>query len=157
MKVSYDHEVDAISIIFRETTTTTKTLGEGIAVEYARHGRLAGIEVLDAVKRFGDAESLRHVIVEGIVPGTASRRRGMAVMGKHAGYGTQKTARIPRGCKPPRAYGLLAPAMISMKDQSTYLHKPISRFSSAIRISLRARRASGTGFPYRSRPRSRLG
>jgi len=65
MKISYDPEVDALSIVFRETTVTTKPLGEGIAVEYDRDGRLAGIEVLEAVKRFGDAESLHQVIVEG--------------------------------------------------------------------------------------------
>ncbi|MFA6449310.1 MAG: DUF2283 domain-containing protein [bacterium] len=33
MKISYDKQVDALSIIFRETTVTTKELGEGIAIE----------------------------------------------------------------------------------------------------------------------------
>ena len=31
MKISYDAEVDALSITFRETTVTTKNLAEGIA------------------------------------------------------------------------------------------------------------------------------
>ena len=31
MKISYDPEVDALSITFRETTVTTKHLAEGIA------------------------------------------------------------------------------------------------------------------------------
>lgn len=34
MKISYDAEVDALSITFRETTVTTKHLGEGIATDY---------------------------------------------------------------------------------------------------------------------------
>jgi hypothetical protein len=34
MKISYDPEVDALSIIFRETTVTTKHLAEGIAADY---------------------------------------------------------------------------------------------------------------------------
>jgi uncharacterized protein YuzE len=66
MKISYDPEVDALSIIFSETTVTTKHLAEGIAAEYDSEGRLAGLEILDAVKRFGDAETLRQVILEGL-------------------------------------------------------------------------------------------
>ena len=54
MKISYDPEVDALSITFRETTVTTKHLAEGIAADYDAAGRLAGIEVLDAIRRFGD-------------------------------------------------------------------------------------------------------
>jgi YD repeat-containing protein len=68
MKISYDHEVDALSITFRDTTVTTKHLAEGIAVDYDSEGRLAGIEILDAVKRFGDQDTLRHVVLEGIAP-----------------------------------------------------------------------------------------
>jgi len=73
MKISYDPEVDALSIIFRETTVTTKHLAEGIAAEYDSEGRLAGLEILDAVKRFGDAETLRQVILEGLGPVTTAR------------------------------------------------------------------------------------
>jgi uncharacterized protein YuzE len=53
MKISYDSEVAALSITFRETTVTTKHLGEGIAADYDSDGKLAGIEILDAIKRFG--------------------------------------------------------------------------------------------------------
>ncbi len=66
MKISYDAEVDALSITFRDTTITTKHLAEGIAADYDSDGKLAGIEILDAVKRFGDENTLRHVVVEGI-------------------------------------------------------------------------------------------
>ena len=68
MKISYDAEVDALSITFRETTVTTKHLAEGIAADYDAEGRLAGIEILDAVKRFGGQETLRQVIIEGVGP-----------------------------------------------------------------------------------------
>jgi len=66
MKIAYDPEVDALSITFRETTTTTRELGEGIALDYDAEGQLAGIEVLDAVKRFGGRETLGQVILEGV-------------------------------------------------------------------------------------------
>lgn len=69
MKISYDPEVDALSITFRETTVTTQHLAEGIAVDYDAEGQLAGIEILDAVKRFGGEETLRQVVIEGIGPG----------------------------------------------------------------------------------------
>ena len=70
MRISYDAEVDALSITFREATVTTKHLAEGIAADYDAEGRLAGIEILDAVRRFGEADTLRQVILEGIGPTT---------------------------------------------------------------------------------------
>ncbi len=66
MKITYDPEVDALSITFRETTVTTKHLDEGIAADFDSEGHLAGIEVLDALDRIGDSEVLRQVILEGI-------------------------------------------------------------------------------------------
>ncbi len=45
MRISYDPEVDALSIIFRETSVTSKHLAEGIAADYDRDGRLAGLDV----------------------------------------------------------------------------------------------------------------
>lgn len=72
MKITYDAEVDAISITFRETTVTTRPLAEGIAADYDSEGRLAGIEILDAVKRFGDSQTLRQVVIEGIGPMAAA-------------------------------------------------------------------------------------
>jgi len=43
MKISYDAEVDALSITFRETTVTTKYLAVGIAADYDSKGQLAGL------------------------------------------------------------------------------------------------------------------
>jgi len=63
MKLSYDPEVDALRIVFRETTVTTKHLAEGIAADYDAAGRLAGLEVLDAVRRFGDKATMQRVVL----------------------------------------------------------------------------------------------
>jgi uncharacterized protein YuzE len=65
MKISYDAKVDALSITFRETTVTSKRLAEGIAADYDSDGVLAGLEILDAQKRFGGRETLRRVELEG--------------------------------------------------------------------------------------------
>ena len=68
MKISYDPEADALSITFRDATTTTKHLAEGIAADYDAAGRLTGLEVLDAVRRFGDDQTLRELVLEGVNP-----------------------------------------------------------------------------------------
>ncbi len=66
MKITYDPEVDALYIRFRETTVTTQHLAEGIAADYDAEGHLAGIEILDVVKRLGDRDVFRQVILEDI-------------------------------------------------------------------------------------------
>ena len=66
MKITYDAEVDALSIVFRETTVTTRDLGDGIVADFDADGNLAGIEILDAVKRVGIAETLHQVILQGV-------------------------------------------------------------------------------------------
>ena len=66
MRITYDAEVDALYIQFLETTVTTKQLAEGIAADYDAAGRLAGLEILDASKRFGDPQVLRRVTLEDV-------------------------------------------------------------------------------------------
>lgn len=66
MRITYDPEVDALYIRFRETTVTTKHLAEGIAADYDAEGKLAGIEILDAAKRLGDRQTFKQVILEQI-------------------------------------------------------------------------------------------
>ena len=68
MRIAYDREADALSIVFRETTVTTQQLAEGIAAEYNDAGKLAGLEILDAGKRFADKDTFRHVLLEGVGP-----------------------------------------------------------------------------------------
>ncbi len=66
MKISYDSEVDALYIQFLETTVTTELLAEGIAADYDAEGHLAGIEILDTLKRFNNPQVLRQVILEDV-------------------------------------------------------------------------------------------
>jgi YD repeat-containing protein len=68
MKISYDPEVDALSIVFRDTTVTTEQLSERIAVDYDAEGNVAGIEVLNASKQLGDCELLSQVNPDVIRP-----------------------------------------------------------------------------------------
>ena len=69
MKITYDREVDALYIRFKETTVTTKHLTEGIAADYDADGLLAGLEILDAMKRLGDPQVFKQVILEDIALG----------------------------------------------------------------------------------------
>ena len=66
MKITYDSEVDVLYIRFIEATVTTKHIAEGVAVDYDAEGRIAGIEILDVVKRFGDKQPLKQIILEEI-------------------------------------------------------------------------------------------
>ena len=76
MRISYDSEVDALYIRFIETTVTSEEVAEGVAVDYAADGRMAGIEILDARKRFGDAEVFRRVVLEDVALGKPAPARG---------------------------------------------------------------------------------
>ncbi len=70
MRITYDAEADALYIRFLETTVTTEHVAEGIAVDYAADGRIAGIEILDASKRFGDLSVLQRIVLENIALAT---------------------------------------------------------------------------------------
>jgi uncharacterized protein YuzE len=72
MRLTYDAEVDALYIRFLEATVTTQHVAEGIAVDYAADGRIAGIEILDARKRCGDPYVFRRVVLENIALATPS-------------------------------------------------------------------------------------
>ena len=71
MTISYDSEADALYIRFLETTVTTKHVAEGIAVDYDTDGRIAGIEILDAVKRFGNKNVFRKITFEDLAMQTS--------------------------------------------------------------------------------------
>jgi uncharacterized protein YuzE len=64
MRITYDSEVDVLYIRFIETTVTTEHVAEGIAVDYNSEGQIAGIEILDAVKKFGSRDVFRKVTLE---------------------------------------------------------------------------------------------
>lgn len=66
MRITYDHEVDALYIRFQETTVTSQELAPGIVADLDAEGRLAGIEILDAAKRLGDPSVFKRVILEDV-------------------------------------------------------------------------------------------
>lgn len=66
MRISYDSEVDALYIRFVDGPVTTEHVAEGVAVDYSADGRIAGIEILDAAKRFGDPNVFRRVVLEDV-------------------------------------------------------------------------------------------
>ena len=47
-------------------TVTTKHLTEGISADYDADGSLVGIEILDAIKRLGDRETFKKIVLEDI-------------------------------------------------------------------------------------------
>jgi uncharacterized protein YuzE len=71
MKITYDREVDALYIRFKEMTVTTEHLAEGIAADYDADGHLVGIEILDAMQRLGDPTIFRQIILEDVALGRA--------------------------------------------------------------------------------------
>jgi uncharacterized protein YuzE len=72
MRIRYDPEVDALSVIFRETTVTTKELADGIVGEYDAQDRLVGLEILDAGSRLDKPTTIREIILEGVAVATPS-------------------------------------------------------------------------------------
>ena len=65
MRITYDREVDALYIRFRDATVTTVHLADGIAADYDLDGNLAGLEILDALKRMGP-DILKQITFEDI-------------------------------------------------------------------------------------------
>ncbi len=66
MRITYDAEVDALYIRFRETGVTTKHLTEEIAADYDSQGHLVGIEILDAKTILGDSNIFKKIILEDV-------------------------------------------------------------------------------------------
>ena len=62
MRITYDSEVDALYIRFIDTTVTTQHITEGIAVDYDANGKIAGLEALNAIKRFGNRDVFKKVV-----------------------------------------------------------------------------------------------
>jgi uncharacterized protein YuzE len=72
MKVTYDKQTDVLYISFQETTVTTKELEDGLAVDYAEDGTVAGIEMLNARDHIGHLdEVLKKVVLENVTVATA--------------------------------------------------------------------------------------
>lgn len=77
MRIRYDPEVDALSVVFRDATVTTRELADGIVAEYDAQDRLVDLEILDAEARLGAPSNFREVILEGV--GRAAPRATAAI------------------------------------------------------------------------------
>jgi uncharacterized protein YuzE len=66
VKTPYDAEANVLYIRFVEATVTTQHVAEGVAVDYAEDGRIAGIEILDARQRLGDGDLFQRVVLENL-------------------------------------------------------------------------------------------
>ena len=66
MKISYDSEVDALSITFHETTVTTRDLGDGIAADFDAQGLTYTTDALES-----DVEATGYPIARVWVSSTA--------------------------------------------------------------------------------------
>lgn len=66
MRIRFDPEVDALSVIFHEATVTTKELADGIVAEYDAEDLLVGLEILDIGTRLGDPVAFREVTLDGV-------------------------------------------------------------------------------------------
>ncbi len=58
MRIVYDPKVDALSVVFRDATVTTRELADGIVAEYDAQDRLVGLEILSAATRLGGPTAL---------------------------------------------------------------------------------------------------
>jgi uncharacterized protein YuzE len=73
MKISYDAEVDALSITFRDARVKeSDEVRPGVIADFGYDGGVVGFEILDAQKCFGGNESMRRVELEGIESDTAA-------------------------------------------------------------------------------------
>src|SRR5688572_11825383 len=84
MRITYDPTADALYISFVETTVTMEHVGEGIAINYASDGRVAGIEILDATLRLAasnpfDSISFERLSGDGPIIGVATSRPAASV------------------------------------------------------------------------------
>ena len=64
MKITCDIKVDALYILFTETTVSTQHLEDGIALDYDAANRLSGIEMLDASQHLDNTVMLQQVVFE---------------------------------------------------------------------------------------------
>lgn len=70
MKITYDPEVDAAYISFREgiTQVTTVRITEDIAIDFGPHEEIVGIEVLDASEHLSLEKEKPRVELENLTP-----------------------------------------------------------------------------------------
>jgi uncharacterized protein (DUF433 family)/uncharacterized protein YuzE len=83
MRMAYNRTADVLSFILRDSSATTRELGDGIVTRYDAGGQLAGIQVSDALKRIGDLSALQHVVSQGLGPPVAQGQPPSTVVASH--------------------------------------------------------------------------
>ncbi|MEO5358611.1 MAG: DUF2283 domain-containing protein [Nitrospirae bacterium YQR-1] len=66
MRITYDPEVDTLYIRFIETTVTTEHVADGVAIDYDTEGKIAGVEILDAITHVGSKEVFKKITLENL-------------------------------------------------------------------------------------------
>jgi len=63
MKVTYDPEVDVLSILLREAPVEGSDESRpGVILDYDSSGNIVGVEILEASKRVADPRSVEYAI-----------------------------------------------------------------------------------------------
>jgi uncharacterized protein YuzE len=63
MKVTYDPEVDVVSIVFNnKTIEESETIKPGVILDYDKDGNVVGMEILHASKQIEDPRSMEYTI-----------------------------------------------------------------------------------------------
>jgi uncharacterized protein YuzE len=76
MKITYDPEVDALYILFRDAPVEESDEDKpGVILDYDKAGHVVGIEILDASKRTENPRSVEYAIEKEKV-GPAKRKAG---------------------------------------------------------------------------------
>ena len=64
MKVSYDRELDVLSIALSDAPVEESDEDKpGVILDYDKSGNVVGLEILDASKRMGNPMSVEYAIV----------------------------------------------------------------------------------------------
>ncbi len=65
MKVTYDPEVDALRIVFRNAPIEESDEDKpGVILDYDKDGNVVGLEVLNASRRVENPRAVDHVLME---------------------------------------------------------------------------------------------
>ncbi len=63
MKVTYDPEVDVLTIVFSQSTVhESNEERPGVVIDYDAEGNVVGMEILDASQRVEDPRSVEYAV-----------------------------------------------------------------------------------------------
>jgi uncharacterized protein (DUF433 family)/uncharacterized protein YuzE len=83
MIIRYDPQTDALTIAFYQIPGNSRELTEEIVGLFDDSGKLVGVEILGAARRFGDLTPLRQVFLEGLGPPVAEGKPPSTMVANH--------------------------------------------------------------------------